>query len=590
MVSEPLLTALFKQRQQFSTVIDVMASSPIKLPASQLKTQLIILSQWLWLLSDDSADIIQAQCLYQPKQYSQLANKSFCAGVLTRGLCYQLNWHGHSAKTLISAALVMDLGLAIDCPTLTAGWFDLKTLSPHQRTSYRNHPLTGASYLHKHLIIKKQSLKSIMEHHELLDGSGFPKKLRGYQTSTAGKILSLVSKFCELVSKHPKRASYTVKQALRYLAQRPNQYCADLLRHLSVTLNKPAITGTVQLKNQQFALIYDFNQATQQASIIEFNGQQPSLNHQITQIASSNIANITANNKIYDEKKFAKIWAELELHTRKDYSNSSQRLRPHKVLNLLLEQLELDTPDPQLMTQLIAQDQQLGDAFIEVLQQQYPNKNFNNSYHALKMAGFYQSKPLVSLIGLQQQLNQFDFPIRRTLSQKINLAVAVSRVATQYTSCVLPNQAAIFTLLNLAPLYFDHFIISLPNRSPVKLNELNLTLGYSLVGLAECPQQAKLTYSLAKQWDNRNQTLLALKMINNELNQATLYQEEIINIFKLSILLTHHIYHGIKLEDPLLSMATKSHFRIMSLERHDVKAIIESALSCGPFCELRQQL
>ncbi len=588
-----LLTSLFEHRLAFSKVIDNAAASPSAQSANQLKAQLLILSQWLWALSNDNLKIVTSQCLYQPTKYSPLANKSFGAGVLTTNFCRQLSWHPHCALGLISSSLAMDIGLSLTEPTLAIGWFNVNKLPDNQRRHYLNHPMTTASYLHKYQVINKHLLKAVMQHHELINYSGFPNQIGYNNLSTASKILALVAKCIELISFHPKRPCYSIKQALRYLAQHQDHYCPLLTRHLAIFINRPSPTMTIELADKSLAIIHTICEKTAIATLIvlEKNNQDKlTIGKKISEIKLNKISQIIAINSIYSEVKFSVLWGSIELHERDEPASSTARLQPSSNLSTLLKELDANIPDPLAISVLINKLPQLGQALVQQLAIDYPTSTFNDSEHAIQMVGFDQSKSLLARLGLASQLNLLDFPARQILVQKTKIIIAICKKMTQFTSCIMPNQAAMFCLLNIAPLYCERSVLELPARLNINLHQVNPNQIYSLLGLKNSEKQAPLSYSFAKKWDHRAPTLKALNVLNKQSQETTLYQEEIINIFQLSLLLTHHVSEGIDLSDQSIGPHLNSLARTMKLNAKNIDDLVNHALASAPFCELSQDL
>jgi hypothetical protein len=583
------LTTVFSHRYQLAKTMDAVAAEPSAATANRLKAQTLIISQWLWELSADNAEVISGLCLYHPQQYSALANRAFCAAVLTRHLCHRLKWHGLSARQLISAALTIDIGLAIAAPELLVGQLDISKLTKKQLQHYKNHPLTAASFLHRHQILSKDYLKYIIEHQELLNGRGFPKGLRHHQIATPAKILSLTAKFSELINNNQHKNTANLRPILKLLAQSSHSYCPDFLRQLVAVTNKPCPTMVVELTGQQFGLILAVEPENNTLSVLELifdDQQQLVFGEKIQQVNVTKIVQFTNPNSLYDETKFSQVFDQLTPSSVTDLSHCASRLKPSPLLTQLIHQLDVSPPEHQTISALIKQLPELGRQLISQLTKQYPQSQFNDSFHAIKMAGFEQSKALINQLGLANQLNSYEFPARAELSAKIDCVLILCRQATNFTSCVLPHQAAIFALINLAPLYFERRVIEMPARAVTQFKHLTLSDGYSLMSLKPSSQQVKISANLAQHWDKRAPTIKALALLANSSSDSNVYQQEIINIFRLAVCLTHHIFHGINLDDPLMAHQSNALFTKMKLSNKDIKQLINGAIEQAPYCQL----
>ncbi len=64
----------------------------------------------------------------------------------------------------------------------------------------RNYPQIGAKMLGEEPVVPEDTLRSVLEHQERLDGSGFPKSLRGPEISTGARIVGICDAFDEAIS------------------------------------------------------------------------------------------------------------------------------------------------------------------------------------------------------------------------------------------------------------------------------------------------------------------------------------------------------------------------------------------------------
>jgi putative two-component system response regulator len=91
-------------------------------------------------------------------------------------------------------------------------------LTPDELELMRRHPQIGDT-----LCAPLQSLRTvrpiILCHHERLDGSGYPAKLRGDQVPLLAQIVGIVDVFDALTSERPYRKALTPQQALAHLMQ-----------------------------------------------------------------------------------------------------------------------------------------------------------------------------------------------------------------------------------------------------------------------------------------------------------------------------------------------------------------------------------
>ncbi|MBN2146345.1 MAG: GAF domain-containing protein [Anaerolineales bacterium] len=83
----------------------------------------------------------------------------------------------------------------------------------------KQHPQIGANIIGQVRRLH-QELPALSEHHERLDGSGYPAGLKGDQVSLLGRIVAVADVFDALTSDRPYRGAMPVEEALDYLFQR----------------------------------------------------------------------------------------------------------------------------------------------------------------------------------------------------------------------------------------------------------------------------------------------------------------------------------------------------------------------------------
>ncbi len=90
-----------------------------------------------------------------------------------------LGYKEKQIREVALGSLLHDIGLAL----------------PHDGTFFFQHPLIGRDLLRKLPDFPAESLKMVVQHHEQVDGTGFPYALRGPQVAEAAQIVGLCSEF-----------------------------------------------------------------------------------------------------------------------------------------------------------------------------------------------------------------------------------------------------------------------------------------------------------------------------------------------------------------------------------------------------------
>ena len=132
------------------------------------------------------------------------------AQVLARVIQGDGAWQGRECEALV-AALVHDAGMARLPAPLVA---QAAPLTEEQRRLVERHPLAGAQALVKLWPGGGWPIDAAADHHERLDGTGYPKGKRDLQLSDEVKLLAVCDVYAALASDRPWRAAYEPRTAL----------------------------------------------------------------------------------------------------------------------------------------------------------------------------------------------------------------------------------------------------------------------------------------------------------------------------------------------------------------------------------------
>lgn len=89
-------------------------------------------------------------------------------------------------------------------------------LTDEEMALIRLHPRTGVNILSQVKLLEPMT-PAILEHHERLDGSGYPAKLKGAQISWMGRIVAVADVYDAMTTNRPYRAGLSTAEVLNYL-------------------------------------------------------------------------------------------------------------------------------------------------------------------------------------------------------------------------------------------------------------------------------------------------------------------------------------------------------------------------------------
>jgi hypothetical protein len=150
--------------------------------------------------------LLSVQQVARPKLFSHSVLGSILAGALV------LKAEG----PLVNAQLALLAGLLHDCGELYIDPIVANRTARSSRDQWREiatHAETGSRILDQFTDCPKSIAQAVFEHHEKIDGSGYPRGLSEHQVSPLGRVLSVVETICEVIGapdNHGARAKLAV--------------------------------------------------------------------------------------------------------------------------------------------------------------------------------------------------------------------------------------------------------------------------------------------------------------------------------------------------------------------------------------------
>ena len=120
----------------------------------------------------------------RPELYQHLVRTALAAAWLAKTPLLSR----YDVQMAAAAGMLHDIGMLHVDPLLLE---PEKATSRDQRRQLYSHPLVSTGLIEPHHQYPKEVVRAVREHHECLDGSGYPRNLTGDTMSPLGKILSL---------------------------------------------------------------------------------------------------------------------------------------------------------------------------------------------------------------------------------------------------------------------------------------------------------------------------------------------------------------------------------------------------------------
>ncbi|MFH1776561.1 MAG: HD domain-containing phosphohydrolase [Candidatus Omnitrophota bacterium] len=125
-----------------------------------------------------------------------------------------------------TAAMVHDIGMV--------KYYDLYTksgpLTPREFNILKNHPAVSVEILEKFRHIYKRSLAAVYHEHERIDGTGYPRGVKGESIDEYAKIIMLADEYDAMTHERPHRRKYDAQESLKQLLEAKDSFERKITR------------------------------------------------------------------------------------------------------------------------------------------------------------------------------------------------------------------------------------------------------------------------------------------------------------------------------------------------------------------------
>lgn len=196
---------------------------------------------------------------------SYIIHHSIKTAFLVLAIADFLKFPAHKQIEIGIAAMLHKLGMLL----LPSQLYQKKTtLTPKELQVIRTHPVISYKTL-KAAEFQVPIYIAILEHHENIDGSGYPRKLKGDKISLYGKILAVASAYAAATEKRPFREGLDGHSGIMDLLKSKGiKYDETILRTLVFIISVYPVGTYVQLSNSVEAVVIKTNLATPRHPIL----------------------------------------------------------------------------------------------------------------------------------------------------------------------------------------------------------------------------------------------------------------------------------------------------------------------------------
>lgn len=180
-----------------TTRLQAYLEQPVKIVGDQLMENVLVVTEYL---QNDPVQI-KAFLAHINREHSLLAHSlnTFIIGLWLLISTSKTPQHKELDRFALGF-LLHDVGMSKIPPFILT---KTSILTPEERDKILAHPLLGAKMVQKMELGWDELVSATLDHHERLDGSGYPRKLAGDNISKIGRIAAIADSFAAMISKRP---------------------------------------------------------------------------------------------------------------------------------------------------------------------------------------------------------------------------------------------------------------------------------------------------------------------------------------------------------------------------------------------------
>ncbi|WP_319778572.1 HD domain-containing phosphohydrolase [Maridesulfovibrio sp.] len=204
--------------------VDKIYTDSIKLHFKNFQKTLTAVGELL----HENSDLLWMMIPMLDSQHS-LVNKALSNGVIGAAVLLHAREIKPDVNIFVDALFALflcDIGLS-NLPEFVLGKEFCLSLDEQKRIRY--HPISSVEVLSLTNSLSKNALRAILEHHERLDGSGYPRGVTNNNLSWLGKLCGAVDSYVAMTMGRPGKKSMPTVKALKILYSESTQYDPNII-------------------------------------------------------------------------------------------------------------------------------------------------------------------------------------------------------------------------------------------------------------------------------------------------------------------------------------------------------------------------
>lgn len=152
------------------------------------------------------------------------------------------------------AGMLLDIGVNYLPQTLDPPGGDFRNT---EHTIWQQHVMLGYQALANDCDLPQCVLDAVLQHHERLDGKGYPKALEGDRISTIARMAAICDTFDFLLSQSSAAAALDPAAAIRQMKTMNGAFDEEILRQFIESVGLYPVGSFVRLKSDKLAMVID---------------------------------------------------------------------------------------------------------------------------------------------------------------------------------------------------------------------------------------------------------------------------------------------------------------------------------------------
>jgi len=184
-------------------------------------------------------------------------SSSINVALLSALIAWDLNYSDDMVKQIFIGALYHDIGIAL----LPSDVINKSgELSIDEKMMILNHPNKGHNYLKDKTFLSAYVKQIALHHHECLDGSGYPNRIKDDDISFISQIVGVADIYDAMTSDRPYKRAVPPYEALEYILGTGSKFDPKVINAFIKRITPYPCGSIVKLSNGKFAVVDEISE------------------------------------------------------------------------------------------------------------------------------------------------------------------------------------------------------------------------------------------------------------------------------------------------------------------------------------------